>query len=441
MSTLNWPDESAIANPKSALNTWNPTSLLTTAREIITLWVSRMVMFNLYFLDRLPFYDVFIHAMIQDGEGRKMSKTLGNGVDPLDIIATHGADAMRFTLTHMTTQTQDVRMPVEKDLKTGKNTSPKFDLGRNFCNKLWNAARFALSNLENSPRSHEDVKLSVEQMSLFDRWILARLGATIDEVNEALQSYRFDAYAKACYDFFWRDLCDWYVEAIKPAMKDPQRAGTTSAVLAAALDGALRLMHPVLPFVTEMIFWKLNEVRPQRTIPGVIELAASNRLISARWPRASKPSEDPSDIVARLQEIIGAIRNLRNEHKADPKRIVSVSIKSTRGIGAHLQSNRETVELLGTCTLKTINDNLAPIPNAAKASAAGCEIFVEGMADEAAEQQRIAKRCEELKKSIAALKGRLSNESYTAKAPAHLVQQTKDQLSAAEKEYASLGCS
>src|SRR5206468_3744259 len=195
LSTLGWPDESAIRNPQSALNVWNPTSVLCTAREIITQWVSKMVMFNLYFLDRLPFSDVFIHAMIQDGEGRKMSKSLGNGVDPLDIIESHGADAMRFTLCHMTTQTQDVRMPVEKDPRSGKNTSPKFDLGRNFCNKMWNAARFALSNLENSPRGHEDTKDLSSQLSLFDRWILSRLSATLDEVNEALKSYRFDAYA------------------------------------------------------------------------------------------------------------------------------------------------------------------------------------------------------------------------------------------------------
>ncbi len=286
MSTLGWPEP---GTQHSALSTWNPTSVLTTAREIITLWVSRMVMFNLYFLDRLPFTDVFIHAMIQDGEGRKMSKSLGNGVDPLDIIESHGADAMRFTLAHMTTQTQDVRMPVEKVPGTDKNTSPKFDLGRNFCNKLWNAARFALFNLENAAQGHKDTKTQSEgidptKWSMFDHWIMSRLSATIDEVNESLKSYRFDAYAKACYDFFWRDLCDWYIEAIKPAMKDPARAVQTSAVLAAALDGALRIMHPVLPFITETIFWKLNEVRPNRTIAGVIELDPSPRLIKAACP-------------------------------------------------------------------------------------------------------------------------------------------------------------
>jgi valyl-tRNA synthetase len=436
MSTLHWPDESTINNPQSTLNTWNPTSVLCTAREIITLWVSRMVMFNLYFLDRLPYYDIFIHAMIQDGEGRKMSKSLGNGVDPLDIIESHGADAMRFTLCHMTTQTQDVRMPVEKDARTNKNTSPKFDIGRNFCNKMWNAARFVLSNLENTKPGPS----GSGSLSLFDRWILSRLSTTIEEVNEALKSYRFDAYAKACYDFFWRDLCDWYVEAIKPAMKDPNRAGQTSTVLAAALDGALRLMHPVLPFITETIFWKLNDVRKDRSIEGIIELKDSPRLIHAAWPKAANAKDADADrIVPQLQEIIGAIRNVRNEHKVDPKRVVSVSIKPAGEIAKHIELNRQIIELLAICSIKALDPKLAAPANAAKAQAAGCEIFVEGMADEAAEQQRVGKRREELKKLKAAMEGRLANESYLAKAPPHLVQQSRDELARITKELESLG--
>src|SRR4051794_5474277 len=207
MSTLGWPVPAEAGTPRSALDTWNPTSVLTTAREIITLWVSRMVMFNLYFLNRLPFRDVFIHAMIQDGEGRKMSKTLGNGVDPLDIISSHGTDAMRFTLASMATNTQDVRMPVERDATTGKNTSPKFDLGRNFSNKLWNAARFVLMSIENvQPQAVDEMK-----WSMADRWIVSRFNRTVAECNDALANYRFDQYARACYDFFWRDFCDWYV--------------------------------------------------------------------------------------------------------------------------------------------------------------------------------------------------------------------------------------
>ena len=205
-STLGWPDET------DALEKYYPGSVLCTAREIITLWVSRMVMMGQYCLGDIPFKDVFIHAMIQDGQGRKMSKSLGNGIDPLDIIDSHGADAMRFAcLAQMTTLTQDVRMPIEKmTLPDGRkvNSSPKFDIGRNFCNKLWNASRFAMSNLENIAAVD---KLELE---LEDRWILSRLHKTIAEVTQQLDEFKFSEPINALYKFFWNELCDWYLELI-----------------------------------------------------------------------------------------------------------------------------------------------------------------------------------------------------------------------------------
>ena len=214
----------------------------------------------------IPFHHVVINPTILDGKGERMSKSKGNGVDPVEIIDIYGADALRFTLTNMATETQDVRMPVKKDAN-GRNTSEKFDLGRNFCNKLWNACRFAMSNLETIKPEPVDAA----KWSMVDRWIIARLHRSVAEANAALETYRFDQYAKACYDFFWRDLCDWYIEAIKPAMKDPARAGQTANVLAAVLDAALRLMHPMIPFITETIWWRLNEVRPERGLPGVLD--------------------------------------------------------------------------------------------------------------------------------------------------------------------------
>jgi valyl-tRNA synthetase len=443
MSTLGWPEETP------QLQRWNPTHTLCTAREIITLWVSRMVMFNLYFLDRLPFTEVSIHPMVQDGEGRKMSKSLGNGVDPLDIISSHGADAMRFTLANMTTQTQDVRMPVEKDPKTGKNTSPKFDIGRNFCNKLWNAARFALMNLEGATENTKDTErnkteassvpsVSSVAPSLPDRWVVSRFNRTVADCNAALKDYRFDQYAKTCYDFFWGDLCDWYLEAIKRAMKDPARATATSNVLASVVDGALRLLHPMVPFITEVLWWKLNEVRPQRGIAGQLECPPSKRLIKAAWPNTGA-SDDAAELVfTHLKEIIAALRNLRSEHKVDLKRTIMVTISAPADTARQVEENRELIELLATCQIKQIGQNLAAPTKAARTFAGGAEMFVEGMADEAAEQQRVAKRCEELKKQITALRGRLSNESYIKKAPPHLVQQTKDQLAEAEAELAKL---
>jgi valyl-tRNA synthetase len=446
MSTMGWPDESSISDLNSALNTWNPTSVLCTAREIITLWVSRMTMFNIYFLDRLPFTDVFIHAMIQDGEGRKMSKSLGNGVDPLDIIATHGADALRFTLASMATNTQDVRLPVETDPATGHNSSPKFDLGRNFCNKLWNAARFAISNLESvgatpaSPPGGVEPE-AMQASPLHDRWILSRLATTIRDVNDALADYRFDQYAKACYDFFWRDLCDWYIEAIKPAMRDPKQSAHVSDVLAVALDVSLRLLHPVIPFITETIWWRLCEVRPERGIPGMVMDCAGKRLITAAWPRvdAALIDADAESTFAQLQELTGVIRNIRNDHKVEPRRVVTVAIAAPADIAAAIIQNKAMVETLAGCTIRDAGPDARPAANAARGMAGGVEVHVEGLVDPQAEKQRNEKRREELIRQVSAMKGRLANENYAKKAPPHLVQQTRDQLAEAEAELARLG--
>ncbi len=446
LSTLGWPESPAHRLADSPLSIWNPTSVLCTAREIITLWVSRMVMFNEFFLRKIPFKDVFVHAMIQDGEGRKMSKSLGNGVDPLDIIASHGTDAMRFTLASMATNTQDVRMPVEKDPATGKNTSPKFDLGRNFANKLWNAARFALMQIE----SAGDKSVAKAAPTTLDLWILSRFSRTVAECDDAMANYRFDQYARACYDFFWRDFCDWYIEAAKVQFKDPAQKASTAHVIATVLDASLRLMHPMIPFVTEKLWWRLNEVYPNRGIEGWINApvnarrpgteGVSERVICAAWPTPGKTDETAEAILGHLQELITGIRVARNDYKVQPRQSVTVTIVAPACGAEQIEKHREIVESLATCRIAAIAiDTLASPPaNAAKITAGPCEVYIEGLVDEAAEKQRIARRREELTKSIAAMKGRLSNAGYIAKAPANLVKQTQDQLAAAEAELSSL---
>jgi valyl-tRNA synthetase len=493
-STLGWPEQTP------ALKKWYPTSVLVTSRDIITLWVARMVMTGMYNMgekqassegtpllpplppgegrgegelraphlaDRtsapasphpnplprgegaeetfahgrevakrigIPFGHVHIHATILDGKGERMSKSKGNGVDPVDIIETHGADALRFTLMQMATETQDARLPVKKD-KEGRNTSEKFDVGKHFCNKIWQVSQhFAIANLEKIAPEPADER----KWSLADRWIVSRFNRTLEAANAAIASYRFDQYAKACYDFFWGDFCDWYVEAIKPALRDPQRAGQTATVLAAVLDGALRLMHPVIPFITEVIFWRLNEVRPDRGLPGRIELPASERLIKAPWPPVGSFAEAAEFLFPKIQEIIVAIRNLRTQYNVKPSQNVTVSIGAPGDSSRTIAENRELIELLATCTIKDVQPQMGAIPNSTHVTAAGCDLYLEGLVDPEAEKQLRAKKEADLERQIGALKGRLSNESYIAKAPPKLVQETRDQLAAAEAELRKL---
>ena len=267
-----------------------------------------------------------------------------------------------------------------------------------------------------------------------------RESAPVHPEPAAFKVYRFDVYAKVCYDFFWRDFCDWYVEATKPAMKDPARAGQTANILAAVLDGALRLMHPVIPFITETLWWKLNEVRPKRELPGRIASGKSARLIRAPWPTVGSFSEAAEHIFPKMQEIVGAIRTARNDHKVDPKKPVEVSILACGDEPARLLlENREMLELLAICTLKSVATDLAGPADSVRITAAGNDIFIAGLINADAEEERSGKRLEGLTKNIAALRGRLNNPGYMAKAPPALVQQTNDQLAEAEAELAKLG--
>ncbi len=482
LSTLGWPDPDKFPDTKGLLEAFNPSSVLCTAREIITLWVSRMTMFNRYFLPAchsvasdtspsvpsdtspsvapslrrsvasegrgtgpLPFNDVFIHAMIQDGEGRKMSKSLGNGVDPRDIIESHGADAMRFVLCQMTTQTQDVRMPVVADPTTGKNTSPKFDIGRNFCNKLWNATRFALSMLPTGSSPAPSAAVGPRSFSLADRWMLSRLTTAVADINTALKNYQFSDYAQSLYDLLWRDFCDWYLEAIKPTIKE---SPAQQAVLAHALETIVRLLHPIAPFITEAIWEHLKEIQ---TAPiNGITLPPSRRgglLCTAGWPEIAPTLRDEraEKDFERTRALVTAIREIRAKHNLPPKRRITLHspaplIKDLESIGA-----RAYVESLGT--LDAITTDPAPKDAAATLRFESAELTLSNLADAAtdggaadtgAERDRLTKQATDLQKSIAALEGRLNNPGYLAKAPPKLVEETKAQLEKARTDLAAV---
>ena len=456
LSTMGWPDPAAAAQStrdpsmKDLLAAFNPTSTLCTAREIITLWVSRMVMFNRYFLPErwpasassaeglapsasghgrgpVPFHDVFIHAVIQDGEGRKMSKSLGNGVDPLDIIATHGSDAMRFTLCQMTTNTQDVRLPVVKD-PSGKNTSPKFDLGRNFATKLWNAAKFAMTILSANPAPRESP--ARDSLTLADRWMLSRLAGAIQTCDKALADYEFSVYAQTLYSLLWNDFCDWYLEAIKPSVADNPG---TRCVLRAVLDAILRLLHPVMPFVTETIFDALAKY--PGAAPTGLTLApprCSGLLCLAGWPTGDASLHDAHAAAQfeKMRTLVSAIREVRAQHNVPFKR--KITLHPPAGM-AVIPSADLTSTLAG---LEAVS-HAAPVGPSVTFIADAHEYRLSNLADEVdqgAERARLTKLVADLDKSIATLEGRLNNPGYTQKAPPSMVQQTKDQLTKAQAE-------
>ncbi|MDX2119270.1 MAG: valine--tRNA ligase [Planctomycetota bacterium] len=462
ISTMGWPDaKSAGSEFAGLLQAFNPTSTLCTAREIITLWVSRMVMFNRYFLPEtgvvaanaesrmpnasgsgrgpIPFRDVFIHPVIQDGEGRKMSKSLGNGVDPLDIIATHGADAMRFTLCQMCTETQDIRMPVQKDSASGKNTSPKFDLGRNYCNKLWNAARFALGIL-NAPGATPPAA-AVQPgatLSLPDRWMLSRLAAGVAEANRSLERFEFSAYAQTLYDLLWRDFCDWYLEAIKPTVASDAAQRT---VLIHALETIVRLLHPIAPFVTEAIYEQVSRV-PRASLAGVT-LGASRKgglLCTAGWPIVAETlrDENAERDFERMRSLVTAIREVRAQQQVKPSRRITLHLAQ----GANVSAFSTLLTTLGG--LETISD-APPASGAASTPLTldGLEYRLSNLSDAGegvnadAEKARIQKQIADLEKSVTTLQGRLANPGYTDRAPPAMVQQTRDQLTKAEADLAA----
>ena len=257
--------------------------MLSTARDIITLWVARMVVFGLFNRDEVPFRDVYIHPIIQDGKGRRMSKSAGNGVDPVDIMEIHGADALRFTLAAGATETQDLRIPVEPlKLPDGRviNTSERFEQGRNFANKFWNAARLTLMNLE----GYTPAALDPQSLAIEDRWILDRLDCTIEEVTSDFDQFQFAEAARRLRDFTWGDFCDWYLEFVKGRLRDAEARPDAQRVLAAVLDALCRLLHPIIPFVTEQVWQGLNALAPERGLSRSEPAAES--ICIAPWPRS-----------------------------------------------------------------------------------------------------------------------------------------------------------
>ncbi len=420
-STLGWPDLTA------EMKTFYPGNVLCTAREIITLWVSRMVMMGQYCAGDIPFRDVYIHAMIQDGEGRKMSKSLGNGIDPLVAIDSHGADAMRFTVASMATDTQDIRMPVAlMTLPDGRkvNTSPKFDLGRNFCNKLWNASRFAMMNLEGIDPAGFDAA----QMDLTDKWILSRLASTISEVTASLDAFKFSEPLAQLYRFFWNDFCDWYLEWAKARMRDDMQRPVAQNVLAFVLDRTLRLLHPFVPFITEGIFQKLNELVPVRRLQGIAEPKDSEALSVAEWPAGLEGLVDPDaeEQIRIVQEIVRAIRDIRNKYNKAPNEKMTASAAAPARRAEILNGAGDLICPLAGLTSFTAATDAEKPNNAAAAIVEEAQVYLHDVIDPQAERARLDKQKQDIEQALTGVENKLANENFVTRAKPEVVAQARE---------------
>ena len=437
LSTMGWPEKGTSDNAEDQLLPYfYPTSVLSTAREILSLWVARMVMFGLYLHGEVPFKQVYIHAVIQDGQGRPMKKSLGNGVDPVDIVNSHGADALRYTLAGMLTDTQDIRLPVVKDKTTGRNTSPRFDAGRNFANKIWNASRFILSNTADvaMPKTSEILGL-LPNAQLADRWILARLNYTVGQVEDSIEHFRFAPLAATLYEFLWNDLCDWYLEIAKNRLRRQDR--TVQAILLYCLDVSLRLLHPLMPFISQAIWERL----PARV--GAVIIAPFPKAI----PQLASPQTEWK--MAMAQDITRKVRDIRNQYNVDSKKILQVTLvpqaaaaadaADAQSASAHavlVECQTFIGELCGSSV--TVQVGATKPTDAAVAIVPQVQIFVAGVIDPQLEKQRLAKRRTELERFIAGNRAKLANEAFVSKAPAKVVEGLKTQLAQQESELAAI---
>jgi valyl-tRNA synthetase len=468
-STLGWPE------PTPELGFYYPTSVLVTSRDIITLWVARMVMTGLYNVGDIPFHTVYIHPKILDGFGETMSKTKGNGLDPLDIIEIYGTDALRFGMTITATETQDSRMPVtnvcphcgesipvkqehmymrtkklacpkckgefrpggpwpepDAERPTARQGSDKFDQGRNFANKLWNAARFLLLNLD----GYTPAPVDLATLPLEDRWILSRLNTATRAITEHLENFRFAEVARTLYDFTWSEFCDWYVEMSKNRLRDEVARPLAQRVLAGVLDGILRLAQPVMPFVTESIWQALNEAAPSRGLPTPGPAAES--VCIAPWPSYSEAFGDAAmeARLARMQDLVRLVREVRNRYMVDTKTALDVFIRCSATMASDFQTLAGFIQRLGGVGTLNAGPDTAKPRQAATQVHGEFELYVslEGLIDVAKEITRLQKQQAEKTKAVEAARGKLNNAGFLSRAQPEVVQATKDQVTDLETQ-------
>ncbi|MCY4245224.1 MAG: valine--tRNA ligase [Gammaproteobacteria bacterium] len=453
-STLGWPQQT------ERLQTFYPTSVLVTGFDIIFFWVARMVMFGVKFMDEVPFHQVYIHGLVRDAHGRKMSKSKGNVLDPIDLIdgidlqtlvekrtsglmrpqdaaviekqtradfpdgiPGFGADALRFTFAALASTGRDIN----------------FDLGRvegyrNFCNKIWNAARFVLMNTEGEDCGDGGGGC---QLGIPDRWILSRLQQTAAEVEQAFDAYRLDLAAQCLYSFVWDEYCSWYLELCKTLLGDAEESAARKAgarrTLIQVLETLLRLLHPLMPFITEEIWLRAAKVAG----------AAGETIMLQPWPRAGEEGVDLAAVreMEKIKEVVGAVRNIRGEMNLDPGRPLPVALQGLGGEGeAWLVRNRKFLLALARLSSVEAADPRQDYAHCATALAGGIKVLVTvSAADREREQARLAREREKIRGDLARIEAKLANKSFVEKAPAEVVDKDRRRREELQRALADLG--
>ncbi|MBM4320173.1 MAG: class I tRNA ligase family protein, partial [Deltaproteobacteria bacterium] len=507
-STLGWPDPATArldpgqtplgpggpGEPGSTggrradcLSYYYPGSCLVTGRDIITLWVARMVLAGEYCLGDVPFSDVFIHANILDGNGERMSKSKGNGIDPVDIIEAYGTDAMRYVLCDMQTGTQDIRLPVTAvcplcghhndlgetrhgtsiftyicgkasnkeqrpgscgaefdvlgtmpDLPAARLISERFEVGRAFCTKLWNSARFAFLNLEGTP---VDGRLTPAGLALEDRWVLDRLTFAVQAVQAGLVEYNPSAALGAARDFFWGSLCDWYLELAKPRLaRGGASAATARQVLAFCLDQVLRLLHPFVPFITEHLWQRLNEQVPLRGLGELATAPPAPQLIRAAWPQANPALVAPAEreLFAELQTLVAALRELRSSRLIPPRQELEVTLRPPAALAPALAAHAELIVRLVNLSALHVDPAATRRPGSATKVVGEHQLFVHDIVDDAAERARLEQELQRVDREIELFEKKLGSPSFVERAPAAVVQQQRDKLAGYRAQRSTL---
>lgn len=427
MTTMNWLADGKNEESEE-MSYFLPTNLLVTAPEIIFFWVARMIMASLKFKNQIPFKAVYFTSIVRDSKGRKMSKSLGNSPDPLDIIAKYGADAVRFTMIYLAPMGLDIRLEVNEKTQD----VPSMEIGRNFANKIWNAGRFLL--MKQSEAGEGTAILQSEEYSTADQWILSRFHSTVKSVADALDNHKVTEYSKILYDFIWRDFCDWYVEIMKvqfASREDAEYRVGLSGFALGIFDGILRLLHPVMPFITEELWLAIAE-------------HGENDSISV----ADAPSHSPTAIQPEieeqfelLQEIVEEIRRLRSNSNIPPQEKLSVTFSTeTDTLKEFIAAQSKIISALAKCSTIIVGVSIPKPEQSSSSVHRGVEIHLElaGTIDIDKERIRLQKEFDRLSGLEKSFTSKLSNEGFLAKAPVNVVAAEQEKLEGIRESLAKV---